>query len=325
MPLSRVQRYLKHGSLPQLAVFEACVRLGSFTRAAEELHIAQPTVSTQIRKLTETVGLPLFEQIGKRIHLTESGKLLYETSLGIFSAVEDMECRLRDLRGLQAGRLRLAVGTTGKYFVPRLLAAFVERHRGIAVELEVHNRQALFERMAANRDDLYVFSHPPTAVNVVRQAILPNPIVFFARSGHPLARQHRIPLERIAQEPFLMREAGSGTRMVAESIFSSAGVEPRVSMVLNSDESIGQAALAGIGLAFMPRHTYGQDNHHAGLAELDVVGLPFESQWQIGYPASKEISTVARTFMEFAGNAAKALLPGGATAAGPVLPRPLSG
>ncbi|MBS1156982.1 MAG: LysR family transcriptional regulator [Proteobacteria bacterium] len=299
MPLTRVQRYLKHSSLPQLTVFEACVRLGNFTRAAEELHMAQPTVSTQIRKLTETVGLPLFEQIGKRVHLTEAGQLLHKACLDIFCTVEEMEHHFEDLRGLTAGHLRLAVSTTGKYFTPRLLAAFMQRHKGIEVSLEIHNRRVLIDRLSANLDDLYIFAHPPVDLDVVRQAILPNPMVVFAHADHPLAREKNIPLARIAEEPFLMREVGSGTRMAVEDVFARASLEPKIRMELSANESIKQAILAGLGISIMSRYTLGLDTDHTELVTLDVQGFPLESQWYFVYPVGKQISVAARTFMDF--------------------------
>lgn len=299
MPLSRVQRYLKHGSLPQLVVFEACARLGSFTRAAEELHMAQPTVSTQVRKLADTVGLPLFEQIGRRVYLTEAGHCLYDTCAGIFGMVERLEHRLEGLRGMEAGRLRLAVSTAGKYFAPRLLAAFVQRHKGVEVSLEVHNRRALIDRLSDNQDDLYVFTHPPADLNTVHQAIMPNPMVFFAAASHPLAKERDIPLSRIAEEPFLMREPGSGTRMAVEDLFADAGLQPRVRMELSANESIKQAILAGLGISFMSRYTLGLDTDPSGLVALDVRGFPLEAQWYFVYPVGKEVSVVARSFMDF--------------------------
>lgn len=299
MSLTRVQRYLKHGSLPQLTVFEACARLGNFTRAAEELHMAQPTVSTQIRKLTDTIGLPLFEQIGKRVHLTEAGQLLHKACLDIFCTVEGMERRFEDLRGLNAGCLRLAVSTTGKYFAPRLLAAFMQRHKGIEVSLEIHNRRVLIDRLSTNQDDLYIFANPPGDLDVVRQAILPNPMVVFARADHPLAQEKNIPLARIAEEPFLMREVGSGTRMVVEDLFAQAGLEPRIRMALSANESIKQAILAGLGISIMSRYTLGLDSDHAELVALDVQGFPLDSQWHFVYPVGKQISVATRTFMDF--------------------------
>ena len=161
MPQSNIHRYIRHGTLPQLCMFEASARLGSFTRAAEELHMAQPTASVQIKKLTETVGLPLFEQIGKRIYLTEAGQRLQASCAEMFRTLSNLEDALAGMRGLDSGHLRLAVSTATKYFAPRMLTLFLRRHPGMDVSLQIHNRQALIERLAANQDDLYIFADPP--------------------------------------------------------------------------------------------------------------------------------------------------------------------
>jgi DNA-binding transcriptional LysR family regulator len=299
MPQSKIRRYLRHGMLPQLSVFEAVARLGSFTRAAEELYLAQPTVSVQIKKLTETVGLPLLEQVGKKVYLTDAGKELYGTCTQIFESFASAEDRLTDLRGLKSGRLRLAVSTTGKYFAPRLLSEFVKIHPGIEVALQIHHRETLIERLIRNEDDLYVFANPPTELDVVTQMILPNPIVVFARADHPLAGEKDIPFQRFATEPFLMREAGSGTRMMASEIFAQHGIEPVARMELSTNEAIKQAILAGLGVSIMSRYTLGLDTEHRDIVELDVKGFPIERHWLFVYPVGKQLSAVARAFMDF--------------------------
>ena len=308
MPHAMLRRYLRHGILPQLAVFEACARLGSFTRAAEALHLAQPTVSTQIKKLTETVGLPLFEQIGKKVYLTPAGTALHEGCLDLFASFERLDESLARMRGLDAGRLRLAVSTTGKYFAPRLLAAFLGRHPKVDIALQIHNRQGLIERLLRNDDDLYIFSTPPTEQAVVCQPILANPMVVFARADHPLAQQRRIPFSALATEPFLMREPGSGTRMQAYQAFDSRGVEPQVRMELSTNEAIKQAILAGLGISILSRYTLGLDSEQAQLVALDIEGFPIERQWQFVYPVGKQISPVARAFMDFVRSEAGSLV-----------------
>ena len=299
MSTNPVRRFLRHGMLPQLAVFEAVARHGSFTRAAEELHLAQPTVSTQVRKLSDTLGLPLFEQIGKKIHLTAAGAALQAGCRDLFAAFGRIENSLADLRGLEGGRLRLAVSTTGKYFAPRLLAAFVGRYPKVEVFLQIHNREGLIDRLVRNEDDLYIFANPPTEQEVVCQPILPNPMVIFARIDHPLAGRRKIPFSALAQEPFLMREPGSGTRLVAYELFDRHGIEPRVRMELSTNEAIKQAILAGLGISLLSRYTLGLDSEQRELAMLDVEGLPVERQWQFVYPVGKQISPAARAFMDF--------------------------
>jgi len=308
MPQSKIRRFLKHGTLPQLSVFEAVARLGNFTRAAEELHMAQPTVSVHIKKLSETVGLPLFEQVGRKVHLTEAGRHLHEACREIFAVLARTEDHVADLRGLKAGRLRIAVSTTGKYFVPRLLAAYVKANPGIEISMQVQNRQTLIERLAANADDLYVFANPPQEPDVVTQAILPNPVVAFAAAGHPLAKQKRIPFARFAEEPLLIREPGSGTRMVTLNCYEKHEVEPNIRMELGSNEAIKQAILAGLGVSIMSRYTLGLDTDPRDLALLDVEGLPLEGQWYFVYPVGKQPSLVMRSFMDFVRENGKTLV-----------------
>ncbi len=308
MSQSMIRRFLRHGMLPQLAVFESAARLGSFTRAAEELHLAQPTVSTQIKKLSDTLGLPLFEQIGKKVHLTAAGSALQEGCRGLFSAFSRIEESLDGLRGLEGGCLRLAVSTTGKYFAPRLLAAFVDLHPKIEVSLLIHNRQGLIDRLARNDDDLYVFANPPAEQEVVCQPILPNPMVLFARNDHPLARRRRIPAAALAEVPFLMREPGSGTRQVAYEFLDRHGIKPRVRMELSTNEAIKQAILAGLGVSILSRYTLGLDTEQRELTVLDIEGLPVERQWQFVYPVGKQISPLARAFMDFVRAEAKRLV-----------------
>ena len=303
-----VRHFLRHGMLPQLAVFEASARLGSFTRAAEELHLAQPTVSTQMRKLTEVVGLPLFEQIGKRIHLTPAGRALHDGCRELFGTLGRIDQSLAALRGLESGRLRLAVSTTGKYFAPRLLAALVARHPGLEVTLEIHNRRGLIERLAANEDDLYIFANPPLEQEIVCQVILPNPLVALARADHPLARARSVPFERLAEEPFLMREAGSGTRMVAWEQFDRHRLAPRVRMELSTNEAVKQAILAGLGVSILSRYTLGLDTDSPQIVALDVQGLPVERPWQIVYPVGKQVSPAAQAFMTLVRDEARRLV-----------------
>jgi len=308
MQKSVVRRFLRHGMLPQLAVFEAVARHGSFTRAAEELHLAQPTVSTQVKKLSGTLALPLFEQIGKKVHLTPAGEALREGCREIFAAFGRVDESLAGLRGLEGGRLRLAVSTTGKYFAPRLLAAFVGRYPKVDVCLQIHNRQGLIDRLARNEDDLYIFANPPTEQEVVCQPILANPMVLFARADHPLAARRKIPMAALSDQPFLIREPGSGTRLVAYELFDRHGIEPRVRMELSTNEAIKQAILAGLGVSLLSRYTLGLDTEQRELVVLDVEGLPVERQWQFVYPVGKQVAPAARAFMDFVRAEAKQLV-----------------
>lgn len=293
-----LRRYFKHGTLTQLSVFEAVARLRSFTRAAEELHMAQPTVSVQVKKLSETIGLPLFEVIGRRVHVTEAGRELYAACQDIFSKIGEVEHRLAAMRSAGAGALRISVTTTGKYFAPRLLAQFVERYPGIDVSLNVLNRQALLHRLAGNLDDFYVFSNPPDDIDVVMHTLLPNPIEVYARSDHPLAGRRGVPFHELAVEPFLMREAGSGTRMVAESVFAQHRAKPRIRMELGSNEAIKQGIVGGLGLSILSRHTMSGAARQEGIVALDVEGFPVQRWWYLVHAEGKQLSATSRAFLD---------------------------
>ena len=305
---SGIRRFLKHGTLPQLRVFEASARLGSLTRAAQELHIAQPTASVQVKKLSETVGLPLFEQVGRRVYLTDAGQRLYAGCNDVFRALSALEEALNGMRAMESGCLRLAACSTGKYFAPRMLGAFIQRYPGVEASLEIQNRKTLIDRLANNEDDLYLFASPVERDDVVTQALLPNPLVIFARDDHPLAKARQISLERMAAEPFLMREPGSGTRLLGTRLFERRGLAPKIRLELSTDEAIKEAILAGLGVSIMSRFTLGQETAASRLVCLDVEGFPLENHWYIVYPVGKQLSATARAFMDFARLESKALV-----------------
>lgn len=308
MPRPDIRRYLKHGTLPQLRAFEASARLGSLARAAQELHIAQPTASVQVRKLSETIGLPLFEQVGKRIYLTEAGKQVRAGCNDVFHALSRLEEMLTDMRGLDSGHLQLAVTSTAKYFAPRLLGAFIQRYPGIETSLQIHNRSTLIERLANNEDDLYMFADPPGDQEVVVQSILPNPLVVVARGDHPMAGEKDVAFARLAGEPFLMREPGSGTRMVTLKLFEQHGLAPTIRMELNTNEAIREAILAGLGVSILSRYALGLEPEQTNLVCLDIEGFPLESHWHFVYPVGKHLSVAARAFMDFARAEARNLI-----------------
>ena len=300
MTQGNIGRYLKHGTLPQLRLFEASVRLGSLARAAEELHMAPPTATAQIKKLTETVGLPLLEQVGKHMYPTDVGRRVFESCNDVFRALGSLEDALDDMRDLDTGELSIAVTSTARYFAPRLLGAFAQLHPGIRTSMHIDNSGALMERLHRNEDDLYLVADAPVVDDIIVQAIVPNPLVVLARADHPLAGTRDIPFALFAQEPFLMREPGSATRNAALKMFARHDLEPRTRMELSSNEAIREAILAGMGVSILSRYTLGIEPEPIGLTCLDVEGFPLESHWHFAYPVGKHLCAPARAFLEFA-------------------------
>ncbi len=299
---------MRHSTLRQLEIFETIAQLGSFTRAAEQLFLTQPTVSMQIKKLTDAIGLPLFEQIGKKIYLTDAGRELQQTCRGIFDHLSQFEMVAADMKGLKTGKLRLAVVTTAKYFAPRLLGMFCQQYPGIEVSLEVSNREHLLERLAENMDDLYILDLPPEGENMVAQGFLENPLVVLASANHPLANKKKITLKRIAEEPFISREHGSGTRIETEQFFSTKGLKLNTRMTLGSNEAIKQAILGGLGISILSHHALTLDSPKSQLVILDVNGFPINRQWHYAYPVGKQLSIVAQTFLAYLQNAPQHLV-----------------
>lgn len=307
MPQSNIRRYLKHGTLPQLRAFEAIARLGSGTRAAEELHMAQPTASVQIKKLSETVGLALFEQVGNRIHMTEAGERVYAGCNEVFRALCDMEQALAELRGSASGRVRLVVPRSAEYFAVRLLDAFVERNPRVRASLQSCDRLAPGRQTRDSDEDLYLLVEHPDGREVVAQAIVPNPLVVLASDDHPLAGQKSIPFPRLASEPLLLREPGSGSRLALLRLFARYGVVPKIGAEFGSDEAIREAVLAGLGVSILPRYAPGLAPALAKLVCLDVEGFPLQSHWHVAYPVGRRICAAARAFMDFARTEAKSV------------------
>lgn len=292
---------IRHSTLRQLQVFEAIVRLGGFTQAAEELYLTQPTVSIQIKKLSEALGLPLFEQVGRKVFPTEVGRELYQTCREILSSLNNLEITLADLRGLKRGRLRLAVITTAQYLAPSILGEFARRYPEVELSLEVSNYDRVLARLAQNEDDLYIIGHVPEQVqDVTVYPFAPNPLVVMARRDHPLVGQRNIPIPRLADEYFLMREPGSGIREATLRLFDEHGIQPRIRMDLGSNEAIKQAVLGGLGIAVLSLHTLSAEGTCGSIALLDVQAFPILRQWHIVHPRRKVLSVVAQTFLDFA-------------------------
>lgn len=298
---------MRHSTLRQLEVFEAIVRYGSYTRASEELFLTQPTVSIQIKKLTDTIGLPLFEQIGKKIYLTDAGQELHQMCLGVFGHFERFEMFAADMKGMKTGKLRLAVVTTAKYFAPRLLGMFSRQYPGVDVALKVSNREKILEYLANNQDDIYILGQPPLGIDVVAESFLENQLVVLASANHPLVDEKEITLKRIAEEPFMSRESGSGTRLATEQFFAKQGLKLKMKMELGSNEAIKQAIIGGLGISVLSRHTLALDAPTGQLVVLDVQGFPINRHWYYAYPSEKHLSIVAQKFLEYLQHASQLL------------------
>ena len=286
-------------TLHQLKVFETVARHASFTRAAEELFITQPTVSSQVKQLTKAIGLPLFEQIGKSLYLTEAGKELLATCHDIFERLNNFEMKIADLKGTKQGQLRLAVITTAKYFVPRLLGSFCQHYPGVDVALQVTNHQEIQRRMLENEDDLYIVSNPPQEIDLRSQPFIDNPLVVVANKNHPLADQRNIPIQKLNDIQFIMREKGSGTRKAVLELFTKNKISVKVKLELGSNEAIKQAIAGGLGISVLSEHCLISEGMSGELTILDVEHFPIKRRWYVSHLAGKQLSVIAQTFLDY--------------------------
>jgi len=299
-----------HVSLRQLRVFEAVARHNSYTRAAEELHLSQPAVSMQVRQLEDEIGLSLFERLGKQVVLTEAGREVFHYSRAIGQSLREMEEVLESLKGVSRGSLRIAVASTVNYFAPRLMAIFQQRHPGIGLRLDVTNRESLVQMLDSNSVDLVLMGVPPRNVEVEAEAFMDNPLVVIAPPDHLLAGERAIPLARLAEETFVMREEGSGTRQAMERFFSERGQTIRHGMQMTRNEAVKQAVRSGLGLSVVSLHTIELELETRRLVTLDVEGFPDRRQWYLVYRRGKRLSPAAGAFREFVlSEAARIALP----------------
>jgi len=283
----------------QLQVFEAVARHLSFTRAAEELHLTQPAVSMQVKQLELMVDLPLFEQLGKKVHLTEAGKTMVTHSRTMMAQLNDIERDINCLRGIEGGQLKICIASTVNYFATRLLSKFCEQYKTVRISLDVTNREELIKRLEANQPDLVLMGHPPEELDLEARAFMVNPLIIIATPQHYLAKKKKIPIAKMADETFVMREPGSGTRTAARRVFDEHGVTPIPGIQLSSNETVKQCVEAGLGLAVVSSHTVELELNAGRLLSLDVEHFPIMRKWYVAYRKGKQLSTTAKVFLEF--------------------------
>jgi DNA-binding transcriptional LysR family regulator len=290
---------LRNATLRQLKIFETVARRLSFSRAAEELYLTQPAVSTQVKQLEEHAGLPLFEQLGKKIYLTPAGNEMLHYSRAILEQFREADDAMARLKGISGGTLSVAVISAGDYFFPRLLAAFTQRNTDVRLNLAVHNREELLHQLSDNLTDLAVMVRPPRDMDTVNVSFAPHPYVIVAPPDHPLVGRKNVPLEALADEPFIVRERGSDTWNSMEEGFAGRLSNLNVAMEITSTETIKQAVIAGMGVSFLSAHTISMELQVGKLAVLDIEGFPVMLNWFVVHRNNKRLPPVALAFKQF--------------------------
>jgi DNA-binding transcriptional LysR family regulator len=286
-------------TLRQLQVFEKVASHLNYSRAAEELYLSQPAVSMQIKQLEGHIGLPLFEQMGKKIFLTEAGRELFHYSRNIAQQLAEMEVVFNQMKGLEQGKLTLSVVNTANYFTPQLLADFCQQHPNIHIILNVANRDAVVKRLTENSTDLAIMGQPPDGLDITAERFMDNLLVVIAAPNHPLANVPQVKFAQLAEEQFLSRESGSGTRSAMERLFAKHRIQPRIRMEMETNEAIKQAVQAGMGLGILSLNSIELELETGRLVMLNVEHFPLLRHWFVAHRTQKRLSSAAVAFKEF--------------------------
>ena len=299
---------MRAATLKQLRAFCAVTRHRSFAGAAEELHLTPPAVTMQIKELESVVGLPLFDRGARAATLTMSGEYLLVYARRVLGTLKEAEDAMARLRGAQSGRITIGMVSTAKYFLPRLLARFRAGHRGVEMKLAVGNREQLVRQLHDNEVDLAVMGRPPRELDTRAEPFAVQPHAVVASPEHPLAKRRDIPPSALGAEEFIVREPGSGTRAAMEHFFREHRLAPPQVMEMSSNETIKQAVIANMGLAFLSLHTAGLEISTGQLVVLDVVGLPIVRRWHIVNVRGKPLSPAAEALRYFVLEEGEALI-----------------
>ena len=282
----------------QIRLFLALAESGSVSAAAKLMHVTQPTASMQLKEITQSVGLPLYEVINKKIFLTDLGNELVATGRVMTQTWESFEQTVDAMKGLSRGKVKIASVSTAKYFMPRIVGSFCKKYPSIDISLEILNRDGVVQRLRENLDDIYIMSQPPGDLDLADEIFMPNPIVVISSTANQLAKKSKIKLSELAQERFILREKGSGTRMVGDLFFRKKKFKPNVRLELGSNEALKESVAAGLGLGLVSSYAlHGHVKEH-GVCIIDVEGFPLPSSWHIVHPARKKLSPLALAFKQ---------------------------
>lgn len=290
---------MRRYTIRQLDTFLEVARELSVSRAAENLHVTQPAISMQMKQLEEAVGLPLYEQVGRKIRLTDAGQDFQQYAISAVAQLKQLEDAMAERRGIRKGRVDLAIVSTAKYFVPMLLVRFRKKFPDIEVKLQLHNRDNIMSLLGRNEIDLVIMGRAPDDMECAATVFATNPMGVISAPEHPLSRRRSAPLSILKDQEFVVREDGSGTRQLMERVFAEHGIKPPIVMEMPSNETIKQAVMAGMGLSFLSLRTIRHELASGHLVLLDIKGLPIVRHWHVTHLASKRLSPAAQALKSF--------------------------
>jgi len=283
-------------TLHQLQVFLKIVETGSVTKASEELHLTQPAISIQLRKLQDQFEIPLTEVVGRKIYITDFGKEIAHAAEQILNQVYAINYKTMAYKGKLSGRLKLSVVSTGKYIMPYFLANFMQTHPGVDLLMDVTNKSKVLESLENNEVDFALVSILPSTLHIEHLDLLPNKLFLVGPAHHalPEGMPGTLLLENI---PLLFREQGSGTRQSMENFIQKIKLPVLKKMELTSNEAVKQSMLAGLGYSIMPLIGLRSELQNRELKIIPVKGLPIKTTWSLIWLKGKKHSPVSQSFL----------------------------
>jgi len=303
------RRFSRDLTIRQLRALAVLQSAGSVTAAANRLNLTQPAVTLQLRNLQTLAGLPLIQRTGDGMVLTDAGLDVLALAERVEAALLDCERSLDMIAGRSGGRVSIAAVSTAKYFVPFVIAAFSRRFPRVDVSLRIGNREDIREALRGYDLDIAIMGRPPVDVQVETRLLGKHPHVIVAAAEHMLSNKKRIAVADLASESFITREIGSGTRMLMEQFFQKSGLKPKIGMEMDSNETIKQAVIAGLGIAFISQHTVSHELDEGRLVALRVPGLPVMRQWHAVRRTDKILLPPAQAMLDFLGKEGSHYLP----------------
>ncbi|NMM50073.1 LysR family transcriptional regulator [Marinigracilibium pacificum] len=286
-------------TLHQLRVFAAVAEQQSVTKAAESLFMTQPAVSIQLKHLQDQFDVPLTEVIGRKIHITDAGEELAVLAKEILDNVDEIQVKMSALKGVTAGKLKLGVVSTGKYFMPHFISEYHEKYPEVKLIVDVSNRRKVLSSLQSNEVDFAVVSILPELDGIEHLEIMPNPLYVVSGPDNNYDVGKEISPKELEQMPFILREEGSGTRAMLEKYIQENDIDPKVMLELTTNEAVKQAIMAGLGISVISAYSMRLELKNNELKILPVKGYPLVNTWYLVWLKGKKFSPASSEFLTF--------------------------
>ncbi len=285
-----------HYTLHQLRILLKVSEYQSITKAAEDLHLTQPAISIQLKKLQDQFELPLTEVIGKQLYITDFGKEIADRSRRILEEADGIKYTIDQYKGLLTGKIKISVVSTGKYVIPYFLKGFMDRHPGVDISIDVSNKNKVIEGLYQNNSDFSLVSVIPDDLNVHNIELMENQLnlagnkEYFGKINKPKD------LEKVT---LLLREDGSATRNAMQDYLDANNIKIGKSIELVSNEAVKQAIIAGLGISIVPMIGLRTALAREGIIIIPMKGLPIITRWNLIYNKNKMLTPAHLALMEY--------------------------